>query len=68
MSKRNGAIGQETIDLRPAEPAEAEGGAEKVRVDESVAVICTAFTTIDELLAFAVLPRECMVSTMFFHR
>ena len=68
MSKRNGAVGKETVDLKAAEPAEAGGGAKKVRVDEPAAVIWTAFRTIEELLAFAMLPHESMVSTNFFHR
>ena len=68
MSKRNDAVGKETVDLKVAEPADAGDGAQKVRVVEPAAVISTAFKAFEELMAFAVLPRESMASTMFFHR
>jgi len=68
MSKRNGAVGKETVDLTAAEPAEAGGCTKKVRVVESEPAISTAFKSFEELVAFALLPPESMVSTNFFHR
>ena len=68
MSKRNGAVGKETVELTAAEPAEAGGCTKKVRVVESEPAISTDFKSIEEFFAFAVLPPESMVSTNFFHR